>query len=216
MLICRWISLSVFLFAFGVSSQANVIDFETGSLLLGIGQTGSLEGFNFTTGGQSGSFIAAPVLPANCLPGSCVSDGTQTLGAFNGANVTIEPIIPVRFALDSFDVAGTHSSGSVRNATSIQVIGDLSGGGQVTETFAIDPSTFQTLTLSSSFANLSSVEFDGLLPIGLNSPELQLDNIVYSPSTVPEPPPLVPLATVLLATALATVCRKLSKGAAAS
>ena len=207
MLICRCLSLSVFLFAFGVSSQADVIDFETGSLLLGIGQTGSLEGFNFTTGGQSGSFIAAPVLPANCSPSSCVSDGTQTLGAFNGANVTIEPIIPVLFALDSFDVAGTHSSGSVRNTTSMEVIGNLFGGGQVTETFAMDPSTFQTLTLDSSFVNLSSVEFDALLPRGLNSPEFQLDNVVYSPSTVPEPASLVLLATVLLAAAFATLGR---------
>jgi hypothetical protein len=128
----------------------------------------------------------------------------------------IEPIILVPFALDSFDVAGTHSSGSVRNATSMQVIGDLPGGGQVTETFVIDPSTFQTLTLNSSFVNLSSVEFDGLLPIGLNSPEFQLDNIVYSPSTVPEPPSVVSLAAVLLVTALATVWRKFSKKRAAA
>jgi hypothetical protein len=113
----------------------------------------------------------------------------------------------VLFALNSFDVAGTYSSGSVRNATSIEVIGNLFGGGQVTETFAMDPITFQTLTLDSSFVNLSSVEFDGLLPVGLNSPEFQLDNIVYSPSIVPEPGSFVTLATVLLATAFATVWR---------
>jgi hypothetical protein len=90
----------------------------------------------------------------------------------------------------------------------------LFGGGQVTQTFGMDPNAFQTLTLNSSFVSLSSVEFDGLQPLGQNSPEFQLDNITYSPATVPEPASIVFLATVLLATALATVWRKLSKGRA--
>src|SRR4030095_3941842 len=156
MLTCRCFLLSVFLFGFGALTKANVIDFETGSFLLGIGQTGTLDGFNFTTGGQSSSFLLAPVMPNSCIP-SCISNGTQPLGAFNGATVMIDPIISGEiFALDSFDVAGTATAGSTRNVTSIRVIGNLLGSGQVTQTFAVTPNVFQTLTLNSSFVGLSS------------------------------------------------------------
>ena len=208
MLTCRWFLLSVSFFGFGTLTKANVIDFETGSFLLGVGQTGTLDGFNFTTGGQSSSFLLAPVMPNSCIP-SCISNGTQPLGAFNGATVMMDPIISGEtFALDSFDVAGTATAGSTRNVTSIRVIGNLVGGGQATQTFAVTPNVFQTLTLNSSFVELTSVEFDGLLPIGLNSPEFQLDNITYTPAAVPEPSSKLLVATVLLAAALAAVRRK--------
>lgn len=208
MLMCRWFLLSVLLFGFDALSEASIIDFETGSFLLSVGQTGRLDRFNFTAGGQPSSFLVAPVPTNNCIP-LCISNGTQTLGAFNGATLTMDPFIPGElFALDSFDVAGTATAGSNRNATSIRVTGNLSGGGQVTQTFIVTPSAFQTLTLNSSFVELSSVVFDGLLPVGLNSPEFQLDNIAYSQATVPEPSSKVSVATVLLLTALAIVRRK--------
>lgn len=210
---CGRFLLSVLWFGFVVSTRANVIDFETGSFLLSLGQTGSLEGFDFTAGGQASSVLLAPVIAGNCIP-SCVSNGTKTLGAFNGADAIIDPILSSYiFDLDSFDVAGTATAGSTRNATSIKVIGNLFGGGQVNQIFPVSPSAFQTLTLNSSFTGLSSVEFDGLTPVGFNSPEFQLDNITYtqsSPST-PEPASIAVLATVLLATALVTIRRKLSK-----
>ena len=207
----RGFLLSIFSFAFAVSTQAGVIDFETGSFIRNLGQTGISEGFTFTTtGSQPNAFIAVPVPSASCGTG-CVSDGTNTLGAFNGANVAIAPVISTPFALASFDVAGTHASGSTRNATSIQVIGDLFGGGQVSQTFLIDPSVFQTLTLNSSFVNLSSVEFDGLTPLAFNSPEFQLDNITYSSVTTPEPASIALLAASLLGTAFAAVRRKHSQ-----
>jgi hypothetical protein len=216
MLKFRWFLLPVFLFSFGLTINANVIDFETGSFVRGFGQTGISEGFSFTTGGQSSSVITVPVNPTNCSP-NCISDGTLTLGAFNGATVTIDPIIPGAFNLESFDVAGTAATGSNRNATSIRVIGNLFGGGQVAQMFSIDPTAFQTVTLNSSFVNLSSAEFDGLQPVGLNSPEFQLDNIVYTTaSTVPEPTSLALLATVLIASVLVTVGRKLVRSGTAS
>src|SRR4029453_5335980 len=153
----HWFLLSVFLFGFGALSEASIIDFETGSFLLSVGQTGRLDRFNFTTGGQSSSFLVAPVPTNGCIPG-CISNGTQTLGAFNGATVTMDPIIPGEmFALDSFDVAGTATAGSTRNVTSIRVTGNLLNGGQVTQTVVVTPNVFQTLTLNSSFAGLSSV-----------------------------------------------------------
>jgi hypothetical protein len=211
MLTSRWLLLALFAFGFGGLTKANVIDFETGSFILGIGQTGTLDRFNFTTGGQSSSFLAVPVMPGSCIP-SCISNGTLSLGAFNGATMMMDPIIPDDiFSLQSFDVAGTATAGSTRNVTSLRVIGNLFGGGQVIQTFVVMPDVFQTLTLNSSFAGLSSVEFDGLLPIGLNSPEFQLDNITYNlAAAVPEPSSRALVAAVLLAAMLATAGRKLS------
>jgi hypothetical protein len=126
--------------------------------------------------------------------------------------VTIDPVTPGEiFALDSFDVAGTAKTGSNRNATSIEAIGNLFGGGQVTQTFLIDPDSFVTEILNSSFTGLSSVEFDGLTPIGASSPEFQLDNIVYAPAAATsEPAPVALIATGLLAVALASLRRKRS------
>src|SRR5262245_27026609 len=156
----RWRLLAAFWLGFGALTKASVIDFETGSLLLAIGQTGTLAGFNFTTGGQSSSFLLAPITTSNCIQ-SCISDGMLTLSAFNRATVRMDSIIAGdAFALNSFDVAGTATAGSTRNLTSLRVTGNLLSGGQVTRTFAVSPDAFQTLTLDSSFVNLSSVEFD--------------------------------------------------------
>ena len=208
----RCVLLSALLCGFGASSQAGVIDFETGSFILGLGQSGRAQGFNFTAGGQPNSVLLVPTIAANCIP-DCVSNGTSTLSAVNGATVTIDSILPGGFDLRSFDVAGTATIGSTRNATSMRVIGNLFGGGQVTQTFLIDPTAFQTLTLNSAFVNLSSAEFDGIQPIGFNSPEFQLDNIVYAaPSTtlsgVPEPASIVLIASVLFAAPFKSALRK--------
>jgi hypothetical protein len=199
---------AIILLGICVPSQADVIDFESGlPFVLGIGQSAILQGFTFTTGGQPVSVLVAPLPAGNCQP-ACISDGSDTIGAFNGANVLIDPIVPGEtFGLDSFDVAGTYKTGSNNNATSIKVIGNLSGGGQVTQTFFIDPASFHTETLDLTFTNLLSVEFDGLQPAGLSSPEFQLDNIVYTPATTtnaaPEPASLILVASGLLALMLA-------------
>jgi hypothetical protein len=166
-----------------VSSQASVIDFETGSLLLSsLGQTGSLEGFDFTLSSAGSAIVLVPVTAGSCTP-PCISDATTTLGALNDADVTIAPSSGRSFSLLAFDTAGTFTV-SLRNITSMEVIGNVFGGGQVTETFAVNPNIFQTFSLLPGFTHLASAEFVGLTPVGVRSPEFQLDNIVVN---VPEP-----------------------------
>jgi hypothetical protein len=184
----RILAAVIALLGFGLSSRAEVIDFETGSFDLTSGQTGTLEGFDFTNDGVGTSpFILVPVTAGGCLP-ACVSDGTKTLGAFNDSPVTIAPDGGGTFSLSAFDVAGTFASGDDRGVTSMEVIGNLFGGGQTTEEFdGIGPSVFQTLSLDSTFTDLTSAEFLPLTPAGGDSPEYQLDNINVVVSAAPEP-----------------------------
>jgi hypothetical protein len=130
----RSVLLSVLLCGFGASSQAGVIDFETGSFILGLDNRVGRKVSTSTAGGQPNSVLLVPTIAANCIP-DCVSNGTSTLSAVNGATVTIDSILPGGFDLRSFDVAGTATIGSTRNATSMRVIGNLFGGGQVTQNF---------------------------------------------------------------------------------
>ena len=193
----RYLLTAVVLLGSAISSRAAVIDFETGSFSLSPGQTGSLEGYNFTVGGIGGAFIIAPITASGCSP-ACVSDGTRTMAMFNDADVTMAPAGGGVFSLLSFDVAGTFTSGSTRNITSIEVIGNLFGGGQVTQTFVTNPAAFQTLSLLATFTNLTSAQFIGLTPAGGSSPEFQLDNIGVNAAAVPEPSSIILLGTSVL------------------
>jgi hypothetical protein len=173
------------------SAYGGTIDFETGAFDANAGASTTGDGFTFAVGtgpNGSGSFIAG-VNGSNCTP--CIPDGTQALAVFNGATVTISQLSADPFSLTSFDLAGTFP-GSPRNVTSFEVIGNLAGGGTVTDTITpVDPSTFTTYTLPSAFTNLSSAEFLGLTQGDITNgpgPEFQLDNIVYgSGAPAPEP-----------------------------
>ena len=184
---CR-LAVVLFLFGSAVSIRADVIDFETGSLFLFPGQTGSLEGFNFTAAGDTGALVK---VPAGCAS-PCVSNGTRTLVTINGANVTIAPTVGGTFSLSAFDVAGVF--GTSQDVTSLEVIGNLFGGGQITETFGVNPSVFQTFSLLPGFTNLTSAEFIALAPTSL--PQFQLDNIQTTTTAVPEPASLVLLGSL--------------------
>ena len=78
----RLVLAAIVLLGSAVSSWADVIDFEIGSLFLNPGQTGSLEGFNFTNSAGASAFIVVPVTADSCSP-LCVSNGTKTMGLFN-------------------------------------------------------------------------------------------------------------------------------------
>lgn len=111
------------------------------------------------------------------------------------------------FTLNSFDIAElfVRHQPTRPNATAIEVVGTLMGGGAVTQVFSLDlfndglsgGADFQTFFLSSVFVDLVSVTFRGLLGAG----GIALDNIVVNEATaVP-----VPAAELLLLTGLAGV-----------
>lgn len=178
-----------------VTRAQTTIDFATGSLNLSEGQTGSLEGFNFTLGGSGSGFANILYQGGGCDP-ACVSDGAYALAVYNGGTITIAPTAGGDFGVSSFETAGTFP-GSARNVTELEVIGSPAGGGTVTEDFDVNPSAFATLDLSASFTDLSSIEFVGLEPSGGNSPEYQLADIEI-PAPTPESSSMVLFGTGLL------------------
>jgi hypothetical protein len=110
-------------------------------------------------------------------------------------NIVMTAIGGVPFTLNSFDVAElfVRNQPERPNATAVEVIGALMGGGTVTQTFSFDLVTdgpggvadFQTFFLASTFTNLVSVTFRGLF--GLGGGAIGLDNIVVNERAIPLP-----------------------------
>ena len=76
------------------------------------------------------------------------------------------------------------ASGGYPNADILNIIGNLSGGGTVSATFALGGS-FQQFFLPSTFTGLSSVVFSGSLTAG-GTGGISLDTIVASSTSVPD------------------------------
>jgi hypothetical protein len=110
-------------------------------------------------------------------------------------NIVMTAMGGVPFTLNAFDVAElfVRNQAERPNATAVEVIGTLLGGGTVTQTFSFDlindgpggVADFQTFFLASTFTNLVSVTFRGLL--GAGGGAIGLDNIVVNERAVPLP-----------------------------
>jgi hypothetical protein len=108
------------------SAYGGTIDFEnSGDFTTPLGGSVVIEGFTFYVPGYSQYSYIGPITPGSC---TCVSDGTTTLGVFNGTAVTISPVSGNPFSLTSFDLAGVLTAPTDRNVTSFEVIGNLAGG----------------------------------------------------------------------------------------
>jgi hypothetical protein len=192
-----WIAL------LGTSLRADVVvDFETAPPgVYSVGEGFNTQGFTFTEDLNSPSATAAfAMVPTNCSP-SCVSDGTQTLGAFNASLINMKLAAGGTFDLLALDFAGTFP-GSTRNTSVLEVDGHLLGGGVVTALLTTpDPNTFATFALPITFGDLVSVDIYGIQDAGNggpNGPEFQLDNLVTSTFTsVPEPAMTFPIIFVV-------------------
>jgi hypothetical protein len=183
--------------AFALDATAETIDFEGTVGLAFPGETIVVQGFDFSVPMAPGGFVQIP--GSNCLP-PCASNGTTTMGVFNGAQVVMSVNGGGLFDLFSFDGAGTFLDSS-RNVSILGVEGILAAGGSIFAPFSIsNPDTFASFTLPSGFTGLASARFFGIQgvdPTCSNCPEFQLDNISISVSPVPEPASLLLLISVL-------------------
>jgi hypothetical protein len=159
----------------------------------GIGSTATTQGYNFAASGGNNLF--------SCNGSVLSQDTTRSLIAANGQSVvTMSAANNSAFNLLSFD-SGTRTAdfnptqpSFGQGSTAVEVVGNLAGGGTVTDTFTFNGLLFQTFVLPNTFMDLTSVVFTGLGTAP--NPEMVLDNIVVTAAT-----PL-PAALPLFATGL--------------
>ena len=161
------------------------------------------QGYTFAASG--GSDLGVIAGGAVCVP-LCADDGTATLifGLPQGSGInpaSIGPLVitgPQPFSLAGFDYAELQPTGSGANAERLRVVGDLVGGGTMSQTVILDGindgpggvADFQTTSLTSAFTSaiftqvsISGVRGD-IAPGGF-----ALDNVVLTGERggVPEP-----------------------------
>lgn len=178
------------------SASAGIIDFEDLGVAVGT-QLNPAAGVSQATGG----FIVSPG-PINT---SGLNDlhfhNMDGLGN-NGSTVlgTHDDVVITQSGGGAFDVFSFDFEG-FQNESDIRVVGSLSGGGTVSQTFTADgnPSTYETFLLS-GFTGLSSISFEYL---GNGATGFFLDNINTGGGHVPEPGGLGLVALGLAAAAAA-------------
>jgi hypothetical protein len=151
--------------------------------------SGSCANIGPTTTTQGFSFSANANLFACNGNANALNPTRALLDANDQSIVTMSAADASLFDLISFDSGSRLRDGEVhptQGSSQVQVVGNLTGGGTVSTTFAFDGIQFRTFLLPSSFTNLSSVVFTGLG--SAESPEMLLDNIsVTSTAAVPGP-----------------------------
>jgi hypothetical protein len=170
------------LFAATGQSQAATIDFEDLGITPGTqfnppdNAVITSGGFDFTNG--PGSSIPDLHFPN----GSALSiSGTTELISHEEGIMTVSG--GGTFTLNQFDWGGVLSESGT-----FTVIGNLSGGGSVSQVFALDgnTATLETFVLPGTFTNLASVTFEHL---GGSQGSQNIDNIVVNQQSTPVPEP---------------------------
>ena len=101
------------------------------------------------------------------------------------------------FTLDSIDAANL-DPGILEPGQTIEVLGNLAGGGTVSASLVLVLDTYTTFNLPANFTNLSSVEFTSPY-----NPDVGIDNIVVNAAAAAaQPVPSIPLPALFLLMAL--------------
>ena len=194
----------LFLIATGIlPAAAAVIDFNGVPSSGNTNQSPSLttQGFVFT----SGHFHTIDD-PGLCTFGGCVGNGTTYL-AVDGPGLGF-PILMTALGGGVFSLLGfdgdilfldtaAAASGGFADATSIGVVGSVSGGGTLSTSFLLNgSSSFQHFNLPGNWNNLLSVTFTGLSGV-VSDTSFALDNVGVTSS--PEPAAMGLVGVVLVA-----------------
>ncbi|TXT26728.1 MAG: hypothetical protein FD134_438 [Gallionellaceae bacterium] len=191
------VAAGIALAVFAMPSQAAIVDFQDvisgncASYYSGAVQSG---GFNFTGNPVDSNLFV-------CNAGVI---GSNTTAALINANlrsvVTMAQVGGAAFSLNSFFAGGRNPQGYYSLATSIDILGNLVGGGTVSTSVVLDSSSsyaWAQYSLSPSFSNLSSVTFTA--QGNGNRPEFLIDDISINAAPVPAPVPEPESYAMLLA-----------------
>jgi PEP-CTERM motif len=169
------------------NAQAAVITFED----LLVDPVGTLGGDR-----TSGGFLFDTLIDHSHIDDGTswgASNGTRimVIDAFGAANnVTFSPIGGGPFTLTGIDLSRANTF-STTSAQSVQVTGNLFGGGTVSTTLALTSGfNFTTFAFDPSWTNLSSVVLNGVGSTccgALPGNYYAIDNIVVETTAVPEP-----------------------------
>jgi hypothetical protein len=187
--------LACLIFSIPLQSNANTITFQNvpTSTIFNNG-TFSSGGFNFSVATNvayvTGVQYCSPLCPVN---------GSQFFLAPYAATLTMSQTGGGTFGLTGFDGAGAFNFnvpgwGSQFIPTQINVIGQLSGGGSVSQSFLIDKTTnpagtlnFTSYLFNSAFTNLTSVAFSSSGSTNPTFNGFSVDNIITGGNAVPAP-----------------------------
>ncbi len=187
----RLISALLFVCSSIGGAHAAVITFDTATSFPHVEA-----GYTTTASNNSANFVG-------CFP-PCANNGSPNVFSRSAA-ITVTG--PAAFDLSSFEAGELFQGTTDEWASSIQVTGNLVGGGVVTQLFTIDgihdgaggAVDYQVFTLNSGFTNLSSVVFTGLTGGFGSGVGFTLDNVTVVPtSSVPEPGSLALVAMAAL------------------
>lgn len=201
-------------------ASAGVIDFEDLAHLTDFDFSSvTSRGYLLTHGGSGIDPFATIVGPVGDDALDFSGNGSKRLVAFNTSTITLSRPGGGAFDLLQFDGGESWLDMPHVWARQIQVVGQLEGGGTVSQLFRLDLQKdalqgLQQFTLGTGFRGLLSVSFFGLGATG-GGPEFSLDNLVVAPDAVAvAAPPSLWLAGAGLA-ALACARRRRFSSAAA-